>query len=360
MQSSENIDQIAAALANVQGNCKMVGKSAHNKFDNYRYADLEDYLAVIKPELYKEGLAVITSMATLNRLDNRKTKSGSEDNVVQAELDITIVHKSGQWIRARMYGEGQDRADKSIYKATTGARKYAIASLFNLATSDDPERDESVGIGRTTSAVSNTASVNSVTTAKPVNPSAVTNAPLHNPSAVASTAASVAKASDSRPANAPVKTAETTAAAAIESAAVAADKKVAVAKKPVEKAPEKPAEKVAAKEVVKTADGGTLVGHSGDPDEIPGGEDMGQKCTANCAEMESLRKEFQRMKITSRQHCLAVVNWALNRSDSDKISVVTDMTRADAKSVRDKIVASGETTVRAFLEKAGLLETAAV
>jgi hypothetical protein len=41
----------------------------------------------------------------------------------------------------KVLGEGQDRGDKAFYKADTGARKYALANLFNLATDDDPETD---------------------------------------------------------------------------------------------------------------------------------------------------------------------------------------------------------------------------
>ena len=48
----------------------------------------------------------------------------------------------GQTEEADGYGEGVDSGDKAPYKAITGGRKYALASLLGLATSDDPERDQ--------------------------------------------------------------------------------------------------------------------------------------------------------------------------------------------------------------------------
>jgi len=35
---------------------------------------------------------------------------------------------------------GQDRGDKAIYQAMTGAKKYGYAMLFSLPTTDDPEQ----------------------------------------------------------------------------------------------------------------------------------------------------------------------------------------------------------------------------
>ena len=49
--------------------------------------------------------------------------------------------ESGEWIEIDIIGEGYDRGDKAVYKAITGARKYGLACLFDLVTTDDPETD---------------------------------------------------------------------------------------------------------------------------------------------------------------------------------------------------------------------------
>lgn len=141
MQTSESIKAIAVAIAAAQSQFTNVGSSGHNKFDNYDYAKLADYLAVIKPMHAAHGLSVITSTEEVVALTDRVTKNGGAEHAVRVRLQVRLQHTSGEWIESVAWGEGQDRADKAIYKAITGARKYALASILGLATGDDPEKD---------------------------------------------------------------------------------------------------------------------------------------------------------------------------------------------------------------------------
>lgn len=145
MQSSENVAKISAALVKAQAHFKAVGKSGENKFDKYSYANLEDYVKTVRPVLDQYGLSLVSSVEEVVALPDRQTSNGKSEHAVRVKLVLRIVHDSGEWIEAVSWGEGQDRADKSVYKAITGARKYALASALGLATSDDPEADETVG-----------------------------------------------------------------------------------------------------------------------------------------------------------------------------------------------------------------------
>lgn len=139
MKQTETISDLAAALVAAQSEMPAVGKSGNNAFDKYTYAKLEDYVKVIRPIFAKHGLSMVTSVEAVERLPNRTTKNGGTEFGSQVKIDLTIMHKSGQFFTVSSFGEGQDRTDKSIYKAITGARKYALASALGLATSDDPE-----------------------------------------------------------------------------------------------------------------------------------------------------------------------------------------------------------------------------
>jgi hypothetical protein len=145
MNSSEAMDKLCPALKAAQAGFKRVGKSGENTYDRYKYATLEDYVDSIREALAEHGFSILSSVEDVVRLDARTTKNGGIEHAVQVQLRVRLIHESGQWIEACGFGEGQDRADKAIYKAVTGARKYALASMLNLATTDDPERDESVG-----------------------------------------------------------------------------------------------------------------------------------------------------------------------------------------------------------------------
>lgn len=142
MQTSENIQEIATALAKAQAEFKSVAKSGQNNQQGYRYPVLDDYMAVVKPSLAKHGLALTSSVEDISELETRETRSGSKQYGVRVRVVTRLLHASGQWIEVGAWGEGLDTGDKAVYKAVTGARKYGVASLLSLATSDDPERDE--------------------------------------------------------------------------------------------------------------------------------------------------------------------------------------------------------------------------
>lgn len=132
---------IYSALAKAQAEVKAAGKSGENKFDHYTYAMLVDFWEVSQKPLADNGLALTLTVSKLTRLPDRATAKGGSERVVELELTGILTHTSGESMKFVSYGEGQDRSDKAIYKAHTGARKYLIAGILNIPTSDDPEKD---------------------------------------------------------------------------------------------------------------------------------------------------------------------------------------------------------------------------
>ena len=145
MRSSESIASIAPALILAQAEFRGVSKSGRNEYDRYDYANLEDYVRAVQPVLSAHGLSVLTSVSEVVTLPDRTTQKGGTEHAVRVHLAVRILHTSGEWMDADAWGEGQDRADKALYKAITGGRKYALASVLGLATTDDPEADETTG-----------------------------------------------------------------------------------------------------------------------------------------------------------------------------------------------------------------------
>ncbi len=146
MRTSDSITNIANALAKMHPELEVISRSGENKFDRYTYATLEDYIKGTRDIMSKHGFFMIGSIEKVEPLADRVTRNGGIEHAVQVSLTLRLIHQSGEWIEISCVGEGQDRADKAVYKAITGARKYAIASLLGLATADDPEADENVGL----------------------------------------------------------------------------------------------------------------------------------------------------------------------------------------------------------------------
>ena len=144
MQQSQEIDKIVTALVEARKSMGAVEKSGRNEYDRYNYATLLDYIQATE-NMVKYGLSVIASVDSCEPLGDRPTKKGSIEYAYQVSLTLRVVHVSGQWIECHAFGHGQDRADKGVYQAITGARKYAIASIFSLATSDDPDANQRLG-----------------------------------------------------------------------------------------------------------------------------------------------------------------------------------------------------------------------
>ena len=146
MKTSESIASIAPAIVKAAAAFSKVGKSGKNTYDKYDYANLDDYLSVAKPIMAEHGLCIITSAPELQIIEGgRQTSKGKPENAVTVRITLTLLHESGEWVAVEAWGEGQDRADKSTYKATTGARKYGVAMILGLVTTDDPEGDNNVG-----------------------------------------------------------------------------------------------------------------------------------------------------------------------------------------------------------------------
>jgi len=139
MNTSDTITELTKAITAMRTQLHPVQKSGRNDFHRYSYAKLEDYIATISPALIENKLSIVTSVAEVTMLAPRPSKGDKMENVALVKIAMRLIHTSGEWLEVESFGEGQDPADKSIYKAITGARKYGIASMLGLATTDDPE-----------------------------------------------------------------------------------------------------------------------------------------------------------------------------------------------------------------------------
>lgn len=122
MTTSEQINELAAALAKAQGEIEGAAKTAANPFFKSKYADLASVWDACRRPLATNGLAVIQS-PTVNEL--------------RVSLDTLIVHTSGQWIRNTLSCAVKDDTPQVIGSATTYLRRYALQSLVGVAAEDD-------------------------------------------------------------------------------------------------------------------------------------------------------------------------------------------------------------------------------
>lgn len=135
------IATILSALNRAMQAVSYVQKTGRNAFHGYTYASEADLLEAIRPALVKEGLFLMPSVES--------TTGPDEHGTTHVVVSYTLAHVSGAvWPeKIRSVGAGNDKArngqigDKGVYKALTGASKYAIKNLMMIATGDDAEQE---------------------------------------------------------------------------------------------------------------------------------------------------------------------------------------------------------------------------
>lgn len=142
MRFSEQIDKLAPAWHLARKAMSAAAKSGRNEFQRYSYPKEEDWFEAVKDALNDHGFVLTMGLCETTNLENRTTQRGGTEYCVQVKVIARLLHSSGQWAEIDSIGQGQDNADKAVYKAITGAKKYAYALLFALPSSDDPEHDE--------------------------------------------------------------------------------------------------------------------------------------------------------------------------------------------------------------------------
>ena len=137
-QTTTDAAVILTALHEVFAATGYVEKSKTNDFHKYKYAGEEDLLKHVRPKLAEAGLLFIPTIEGEPSMDQFGNTT--------IAVSYTIAHKSGAvWPHPiRVIGVGNDRnkngvGDKGVYKAMTGANKYFLFKLFQIATGDDPE-----------------------------------------------------------------------------------------------------------------------------------------------------------------------------------------------------------------------------
>lgn len=128
-----NVGAVYAKLNKVLSKIRNVEKSGYNSYFKYNYVKEEDLAEMIRPLMAAEGLAI-----TFNATDFRELKN----DCIAVLVTITIGDDSGATVTCQAWGMGQDKGDKGIYKAMTGAVKYILFKSFLVSTGDDPEQHD--------------------------------------------------------------------------------------------------------------------------------------------------------------------------------------------------------------------------
>lgn len=127
-------------LVRVMHECAYVQKTGNANFG--KFAGDEDIMRRVNPALVENGISCHVADIQILRTDKFEQRSGGVWERVMLRLVLRLTDAaSGESIDLVGIGEGADPQDKAVYKAMTGARKYAWRLALNMATGDDPDVD---------------------------------------------------------------------------------------------------------------------------------------------------------------------------------------------------------------------------
>jgi len=121
---SEQINELAAALAKAQGQIEGAKKSSSNPFFKSKYADLAECWNTCREALTANEISVIQMPEEINE---------------NGRLNITtmLAHSSGQYISSTLTMTVTKLDPQAIGSAITYGRRYALAAMVGLAQEDD-------------------------------------------------------------------------------------------------------------------------------------------------------------------------------------------------------------------------------
>lgn len=126
MNTSETINEIAAALAKAQSEVKNPSFNRVNPHFKSKYADLGEVLGVVRPALSKYGIALM-----------QMTDFGDNGIVLHTRL----THSSGQWIEST-YPVSNLGTHQAMGAALTYAKRQALSAIVGVAGEDDTDGED--------------------------------------------------------------------------------------------------------------------------------------------------------------------------------------------------------------------------
>jgi hypothetical protein len=140
LASDYALKELSQALAKAQVKYDAATRDAENKFEGFRYVELNSIIKAVRPHLAENGLVAMQfSTADL------------EEKTVT--VTTRLSHSSGEWVQSDLVlpAEGTGKGgtptfnQKTIGAAITYGRKYGLKTLAGLADSSDEDVDKQEG-----------------------------------------------------------------------------------------------------------------------------------------------------------------------------------------------------------------------
>lgn len=137
-----NLKNLSAKMIKIMSEVGYIHKKGYNEFHDYKYAGDSEVSAAFSKAMKNHNVFMYSSI--LERTCQAYERRGGKNSfLITVKLEVTFVDvDSGESKVCIFYGDGSDSDDKGVFKAITGAQKYALMKTFLVETGDDPEREK--------------------------------------------------------------------------------------------------------------------------------------------------------------------------------------------------------------------------
>lgn len=123
MNSSQELKELATALAKAQAVMEGAKKDSANPFFKSKYADLQSVWEACRNALTEQGLSV--------------AQFGSVDSTLGEVIVTRLLHSSGQWLEGITKVRAKDESPQAMGSGITYARRYGLAAMVGIYQTDD-------------------------------------------------------------------------------------------------------------------------------------------------------------------------------------------------------------------------------
>jgi hypothetical protein len=128
---SDQIDQLATALAKAQGEYLVANKDKNNPFFKSKYADFESVVVASRPALSKYGLSVVQPPFIYGNTQDEPSY-----------LVTVVMHSSGQWLKSKARHNPPKNDIQSLSSYNTYLKRMCYASLLGVVTGESYSDDD--------------------------------------------------------------------------------------------------------------------------------------------------------------------------------------------------------------------------
>ena len=128
---SEEINEIATALAKAQESMTVAEKDGKNPHFKSAYSTLASVINAVRPMLSKQGIAVFQDVGT--------TSEG-------VQVTTRFIHSSGQWLSSTIAAKPQKPDAQGIGSCVTYLRRYGLMAAAGIAPGDDDDGSAAAGL----------------------------------------------------------------------------------------------------------------------------------------------------------------------------------------------------------------------